>query len=447
MELRPEMSEKRRILVFSVDAMVTEDVDYLRTKPNFSKYLAGGAEAESIMTVYPSVTYPAHVSMTTGCWPAKHGVISNFGFTTDSKDDTWQWDHKCVKTRDIFDAAKAAGYTTGAVFWPVTGNHKSIDCLINEYWLPHKDETLESGFASQGSSPEMIEIVLKNAGELAPSYKLTGRKNFCIYPQIDNFLMACAVDVIERYAPEVMFVHNGNIDHQRHVTGVFSSVVRESLDLIDENIGQLGRALESRGLLDKTDFFLTSDHGQRQIVRSVKVNALLTDAGFIEIDAKGKVKNWRAYCFSNAMSSLVYLKDPSDKKTRDEVYAYLNKLRDEGIYGFSKVMTKEEARELHLDGDFEFVLETDGYTSFSDSCRRPLVPPMDLSDFRFGRATHGYYPSAGPQPVFLAKGPHIKPGAKAPRHDIVDEAPTYAAVLGVGMPDAEGKAIEEMLKE
>ncbi len=441
------MSEKRRILVFSVDAMVTEDVDYLRTKPNFSKYLAGGAEAESIMTVYPSVTYPAHVSMTTGCWPAKHGVISNFRFTTDSKEDTWQWDHSCVKTGDIFDAAKKGGYTTGSVFWPVTGNHPSIDSLINEYWLPHKDETLETGFASQGSDEDMVKIVLRNAGELAPSYKLTGRKNFCIYPQIDNFLMACAVDVIKERAPEVMFVHNGNIDHQRHVTGVFSQTVRESLDIIDENIGQLGRALESRGLLDKTDFFLVSDHGQRQIVRTVKINVLLAEAGFIDTDVKGKVKDWRAYCFSNAMSTLVYLKDPEDKKTRAELLSFLEKLRDEGIYGFSKIITKEEARELHLDGDFEFVLESDGYTSFSDSCRRPLVPPMDLSDFRFGRATHGYYPAVGPQPVFLAKGPHIRAGVRVGRHDVVDEAPTYAALLGVEMPDAEGKAITEFLTE
>ncbi len=439
------MADKRRILVFSVDALVTEDVEYLRTKPNFQKYLAGGAEAESIMTVYPSVTYPAHVTMTTGCWPDRTGVVSNYRFTTDSKDDTWQWDHSAVKVGDIFDAAKKGGYSTGAVFWPVTGNHPSIDFLINEYWLPHKDETLATGFASQGSSPEMVDIVLKNSCELAPSYALTGRKNFCIYPEIDNFLMACAVDVIERYAPEVMFVHNGNIDHQRHVTGVFSSVVRESLDLIDENIGQLGRALESRGLLDKTDFFLVSDHGQRQIVRTVKLNALLAEAGFIRTNEKGKVVDWKAYCFSNAMSSLVYLKDPSDKKTRAELLSFLEKLRDEGIYGFSKIFTKEEAREAHLDGDFEFVLESDGYTSFSDSCRRPLVPPMDLSDFRFGRATHGYYPSAGPQPVFLAKGPHIVPGAKAGRHDVVDEAPTYAALLGVDLPDAAGKPIDEFL--
>lgn len=35
---------KKRILVFSADAMVCEDVDALRQLPNFQKYLAGGCE-------------------------------------------------------------------------------------------------------------------------------------------------------------------------------------------------------------------------------------------------------------------------------------------------------------------------------------------------------------------------------------------------------------------
>ena len=81
---------KKRILVFSADAMVCEDVDALRQLPNFQKYLAGGCEVTGGMrTIYPSVTYPAHVSMVTGCYVGKHGVTSNFNFTTTNKDTQW----------------------------------------------------------------------------------------------------------------------------------------------------------------------------------------------------------------------------------------------------------------------------------------------------------------------------------------------------------------------
>ena len=440
-------TNKKRLLVFSVDALVSEDVDILRRKPNFQKYIAGGAEVKKVHTVYPSVTYPAHTSMITGAWPEKHGVISNYRFTTDSKNDTWQWDRCAVKVPDVLTAAKKAGYTTGSVFWPVTGNHPYVDYLIDEYWLPDKGQTLRTGFAKMGSSPEMLDIIEKNAGKLAPTYVLTGRTNFCVFPEIDDFMISCAADVIREYAPEVMFVHNGNIDHQRHVTGVFSSAVISALDIVDEEIGQLGEALEAAGVLDDTNFVLTSDHGQRQIVRTVKLNVYLKEAGFIETDERGKVKNWKAYSFSNAMSSLIYLKDPGDRETADRVYELLRKLCDEGIYGIGQVLTKEEVKEKwHLDGDFTWVVESDGYTSFSDSCKRPLVPPMDLSDFRFGRATHGYMPEFGPQPVFLAKGPDITEGFFAERCEIVDEAPTYAALLGVDLPDADGKAVEGFVR-
>ena len=42
-------------------------------------------------------------------------------------------------------------------------------------------------------------------------------------------------------------------------------------------------------------------------------------------------------------------------------------MRDEGIYGISEVLTTEEAEARdHLGGDFSFVIESDGYTSFSE---------------------------------------------------------------------------------
>ncbi len=438
---------KKRLLVFSVDAMVREDIAYLSTCPNFKKYIAGGSEVQHIRTIYPTVTYPAHVSMVTGCYPAKTGVFSNFKFTTDSKEDTWQWFADSNKARDIFTAAKEAGYTTASVFWPVTGCHPSIDYLIDEYWMPKKDDTLRSSFERVGSSPEMIDIVEKNAHLLAESYKLTGRKNFCIYPEIDDFLVQCCCDIIRGYAPEVTFVHTGCIDHFRHVRGVFGSWLTEELDRLDKYIGMLCESLEAVGVLEQTDIFITSDHGQRDIVRTIKINALLADHGLITLNEKKKPVDYRAYCLSNAMSSLVYLKDPTDRATYDEVYSLLCHLRDEGLYGFSQVYTREEiAEKEHLDGDFAFVLESDGYTSFSDSCKRPLIAPIDLTDFRFGHATHGYLPDLGPQPVFIANGPSINKGVSVERRPIVDEAPTYAKLLGVELPDADGVAIDEFLR-
>ena len=92
------------------------------------------------------------------------------------------------------------------------------------------------------------------------------------------------------------------------------------------------------------------------------------------------------------------------------------------------------------------MVDTDGYTSFHNDWRHPFVRPADNSDYKYGRGTHGHQPDLGPQPTLLAFGPDIRPGVRIARRDIIDEAPTYARILGVEMPDAEGHAIEEILR-
>ena len=47
---------KKKLIVFSADAMVSEDVDYLKTLPNYQKYLAGGCMVQKVDSVYPTIT-------------------------------------------------------------------------------------------------------------------------------------------------------------------------------------------------------------------------------------------------------------------------------------------------------------------------------------------------------------------------------------------------------
>ena len=158
----------KRLFVFSVDAMVTEDVDALRSMPNFQKYLAGGSEYKGGMrTIYPSVTYPAHVSILTGCYAGKHGITSNFDFTTTNKDDSWLWFSDRIQVEDIFAVAKKAGLKTASVSWPVTGCNPNVDYLIDEYWMPLPGDTLASSFRRAGSSDEVIRIMESHTDLLA----------------------------------------------------------------------------------------------------------------------------------------------------------------------------------------------------------------------------------------------------------------------------------------
>lgn len=432
---------KKRLLVISVDALVREDVEYLKTLPNYKKYIAGGCEITHVRTICPAVTYPVHSSIISGCYPDKTTVIGNCPLDINNHGEIWHWFDGDKKCDDLFREAKKAGYSTGAVFWPGTGKHPAIDYLIPEYKF---SDDLEGGFREAGSSEEMLCIIMKNAGKLKPD---DGGKRYIFPPYIDDFITSCAEDIIHTYAPEIFFIHNWYMDAIRHRTGIFNEEVTHGVELVDNWIGRVMHALEDVGLLSETNVVIMSDHGQMDYQRIIKPNLLLRDGGFLSLDEKGNILDHQAYAFSNGMSVYVQEKDPSDTKTHERLYHYLSSLAEKGIYGFTNVFTREEMREKeHLDGPFSFFLETDGYTEFSESSEEPLVINRDFTDYHLGKATHGFMPDLGPQPVFDAKGPDFMENRTLERREIIDLAPTWARILGISLPEADGKPITAFLR-
>ncbi len=428
-----------RVVVFSCDAMVWEDMEYLLKKPEFKALFDQGSCVKRMRTIYPSVTYPCHTSMSTGCLPGKHGVTNNSEFHPGMlKGVPWNWFADAIKVPDIFTAAKKGGLVTANAFWPVTGGHAYIDYNFPEYWPQNAEDTKYAAFRRAGTSQKLWDEVISKHIE---DVKIRS------HPATDQLLIDCCCDMIKLYKPHLLMVHTGDVDHYRHKYGIFNKHVRAGVEDTLRWFIDLMNAAREAGTFEETNFFLISDHGQMDIVRNIKPNVMFADHGLISLNEDGTMKDWQAYCHSTGMSAQIRLKDPTDKAVYNNTYNLLKYMRDEGIYGISEVLTAEEAKERDgLYGDFSFVIETDGYSSFSEDFKRPMVAPMDLTDYRFGRATHGYYPDKGPQPVFFAIGPDIKSGVVLERRQTIDEAPTYAKILGVEMPDVDGTVIEEILK-
>lgn len=430
---------KNRILVLSVDAMVWEDMErLLREEPAFGTLWENGSAVRKVRSIYPSITYPCHTTMVTGCYPDKHGLYNNSVFCPGKVNGDWNWFHDSVKAEDIFAAAHKAGLKTASLFWPVTGGHPYIDYNIPEYWPQSEAESKETAFLRAGTSKQLWD-------EVADSHI----HGFTIrtHPQTDEFLIQSACEILEKYRPELLMVHTGDVDHYRHRNGVFSEKV---FDGVKDNFRwfcQMIEATKRAGIYEETNFFMVSDHGQMSLERIVRVNVLLQKAGFISVDGNGKLRDWKAYVHSTALSAQVYIKDRDDRELYLQTYEFLNQLCEEKRYGITKVLTKEEAEQRdHLSGDFSFVLDSDGHTSFSEECYGPLIQERDDSDYRFSAATHGHYPDLGPQPVFFGFGPAIKSGVYLEKADLVDEAPTFARILGLSLPEADGRVLHEILK-
>ena len=201
------------------------------------------------------------------------------------------------------------------------------------------------------------------------------------------------------------------------------------------------------GTYEETNFAVISDHGHLPVARVLNPNVYLVEAGLIDVDEKGSIVDWRAYCNSTSLSCQVVMKDPTDAKTRAKLEKVLYDLRNDLSSGVESVFTKTECeREHHLTGNFEYVLEGHERTSFGNAWRGAKMVTPDNSDYKFSVASHGHLPHKGPQPVFIMAGPDIREGVVFERKSIIDEAPTFAALLGFELPQATGHVIHEILK-
>lgn len=433
------MSKGKYAVVISHDALVYEDLAVLRQLPAFGSIWDQAAIIRHNRSIYPTITYPCHTTMRTGCYPDRHGVINNEQSILGEVSSKWEHFNRVVRVPDIFDRAKEQGLTTAAVFWPVTGNHPHIDWLIDEYWPQETGQDEIECFADAGANPQAMEVARRSA------HLLRGHSRQ--HPWADQFVNACACDMIRSFRPNLLMLHPANIDGYRHETGVFSPKVTHGLHECDLWLSDLLQALDLAGIREETNVFIVSDHGQIDVRGSVQPNVLLARAGLIDIGPDGAVLDYRAICKSTGASCQVWLKDPADRAARQAARQVLDDACAEGVYGIERVWTTEEIRQAeHLDGGFSFVLETNGTYSFGNRWLGPVIRPVDVTDYKLAHGTHGHHPDKGPQPTLLAFGPDIRPGTVVDQAGIVDIAPTVACALGFSMPDTDGSPVREILR-
>lgn len=427
----------QHLIVVSVDAMVYEDLELLLKLPNTGRLMQNGSMVKRVTTIYPSVTHAVHATLMSGCTPGRTGVINNETFVPGQLSTPWYNQLSQMKCDTLLHAAKRAHLTTCTCRWPMTaGGFDVIDYLVPE--VLGEDEQREPDAEKRfraAVSPCLFEDCVK------PHLPLLSKGPR--HPWDDHFSAACACDILRKYKPNLLMTHPGMVDAARHHTGLFGEAVNEALKLTDDWIGQLMQAAEEAGIAQNTSWCITSDHGQLEVCRRIALNVLLRDRGWITVDSEGSVTDWQVWAHSSGLSAQIYVKH---REMEAEVFAALQAMAEEGIYGFTEVLTAQQARERYgLYGDFSFVVETDGYTAFHGGWERPLVRPMDLSDYRYSHGSHGHMPEKGPQPPLLVCGPAFARNVVLETSSVLDEAPTFAAALGLELPDAEGKPIWELL--
>lgn len=428
-----------KLIVLSIDSLFDEDMDFLRTLPNFKKLMEKAAYSKDGMrSVYPSFTYPAHASIITGTTPDRHGIYHNEKLDVGNPAPEWFWYHKDLKVETCLDAAKRAGLTTASVGWPCMCACPNVDYLVPEIWPRGWEDDPRPIFETAASTDEATWKIINRH-----LHKLRRTKQ----PFMDHVMIGCACDILRIHKPDIMFIHVAHLDHTRHANGIQNPMVEQAIIANDDWLGRLMEATMDAGTYEETNFAVISDHGHLPVRQVLNPNVYLVEAGLISLDESGNISSWKAYCNSTSLSCQVVMKDPNDTDTRAKLERVLYDLRNDLSSGVESVFTKVECeREMHLTGNFEYVLEGRNATSFGNAWTGPKMVTPDNSDYKFSVASHGHMPHKGPQPVFIIAGPDVKERAVIQRRTIMDEAPTFAAMLHFDMPQATGHAMLDILK-
>ncbi|MVA76473.1 sulfatase-like hydrolase/transferase [Auraticoccus sp. F435] len=426
--------ERQKLVVISVDAMSgQDDIAYARTLPSFGRILQRAAVAE-IEAVFPTVTYPNHTAILTGCAPARSGVWNNVLMQPGISHPDWFWQHDFLQVPTLLEVAKAAGMTTASVQWPVTGG-APYDVVVPEMGNEDHFGGVDACYATH-CSPRGHELWLRHRDKIVWQPK---RRN-------DEMATAVTVDLLLEDRPDVLFLHLVDVDAARHLSGAAGEHVHEALRATDERLGRILDALESTGDAERTNIVIVSDHGHLDTVQHTNVNVLLRDRGFLTTDEEHRLVDWEAYCHSSGLSGQVFLADGLAPQRREQLEAVLRELEQDPRYRVERVLTAAEAEaEYGLAGPFDYVVESEPGVIVGGALDRRVVVRKGEDDFRGYLGNHGHAPRHGDQPVFLAAGPAFRAGVDAGRRSMLDEAPTFAAVLGLDLPTAEGSVITEVL--
>jgi predicted AlkP superfamily pyrophosphatase or phosphodiesterase len=364
--------EPSTVLLVSIDAFRADYLDRGRT-PTLSRLAREGVRARWMQPSYPSLTFPNHYTLVTGLRPDHHGIVHNSMRDAalgrfSNHDDRAVANARWWGGEPIWVTAERAGLPTATMFWP--GSEAAIGGVRPSRWLPY----------DRAMSPQArVDLVLDWLSEPAAT------------------------------RPRLATLYFSDLDHAGHENGPDSAEVDAQLSLIDAQLGRLVQGLARRGLRDRVNLIVVSDHGMAAVAHD---HALLIDE----------------------------LVDAADATV----------VGSGEVLGFAPVAGREAAARARLLG------RHDHYECWDKAAlparwrygQHPRVPPivcqMDegwvavprakLAKYTPGRTlgSHGYEPaSPAMRALFIADGPAFRDGVELPAFENVDVYPLLARLLGV----------------
>jgi predicted AlkP superfamily pyrophosphatase or phosphodiesterase len=417
---------KPRVIIVSIDGFAAF---YWRDPavraPVLRRLAERGVVAAGMECVFPSTTWPTHVSLVTGVSPRAHGVVANhiLNRTTLAQEDLTGdpiYDAPALlRSPTVYDRAHAAGLRTAAIDWPATRNATTLDFNLPFF----KDQRVFETQTARGVWEELraLGYPLDRQGEWAQLPKRFYK---------DEMVASVASHVARRHEPNLLLVHFLCVDSLQHLYGPRSPEAYWAIEYVD---GLIGRFLDSlpTAIVPETSVFVVSDHGFLPSTREIRPNVRLR-----RLAAQREAR----FVMNHGAGALYRL--GGDDRALAQLASEIEKL--EGVSGMWPA-ADYAALGLPLPADHPQVADVmfeaaPGY-SFGDA---------DAGEDEHGApkylGTHGQRPTyADNAAFFLASGAGIARGRALAPITSRDVAPTVAKILGLNMEAVEGRVLAQAL--
>jgi predicted AlkP superfamily pyrophosphatase or phosphodiesterase len=422
----------RNMVVVSVDGLSSADMLRLAVLPNFRALLELGSVCREMRGVYPTQTYPLHASLITGSYPRRHGISANTLFQPGRISPDWHWFRRFLRIPPLYDIARQAGLRTATLLWPSAGRSGNR-YVIPEIKTTRAGQNLPCLLFSSGSPLFMLHMGVRYRSLLKS----------LSYFHLDNFTTAAAAHLIRRRKTNLLLLHLLDLDGTRHRLGFRAPEVETILEDQDRRLGMLLAASRESGSYSETSFIVFGDHAYMDVHTRIRINAAFREAGLLAFNTKGKLVSWKAWANCCEGSAQVALYDRRDRATHREVAEVFAGLQKGAQRVVETVYTREQIESMKVGEQIDYILEARDGCYFVPDTEGPVISP---GEEKF-RAVHGYHPDRpGYSSLFLAAGAGVRRGVELDPIRIVDVGPTLATLLGLEMPEAEGRVLTEIVE-
>ena len=411
-----------KVVIISLDAFPAETLqDPHIAAPTLHALMKSGSYARSMQPINPTVTWPNHTAMVTGQNASQHHVIVN-GLIVDQRTakaprvDAQASKDQLVAVPTVYDLAHKAGLTTAEVDWVAIMHAPTIDWRFAE--KPDPDGPIEKDLIAAGLT---TRADLANFGKPRQAWR-------------DRLYTAAAVDILQKHHPDLLMLHLLALDGIEHRTGYATDADYNTIAFLDDRVREVMDAVAANGDTDRTTFLIVSDHGQSSVHKQINADALLRKAGMGSESARP------TFAMADGGFALVYQKGATPQSV-----AELKKLFT-GQEGIRDALTPEEA-------------SREGWPTPQQTTQAPDLLLYAKNDYAFARGKddvlisdveqvgqHGYPNTESlMQAIFIASGRRIMRKGEISAIVNLDVGPTIADLLGLSMPNVQGKPVTSIL--